>query len=307
MIPVDAFSDARVLVTGAGGFIGTSLCRRLRGLGAQVHGTTRSPKAGAAADVQWTVMGLDDQAALSRLLASIRPDWIFHLAAQTSGSRGVGMVLPTLHGNLVATVNLLTAAAEAGCARIVLAGSMEVPRYDEFAPGSPYAVAKQASELYARLFSDLYGTVAATARIFMVYGAGQDDVAKLIPYVILALLRGETPRLSSGARPIDWIYVDDVVEGLLHIALTPGLAGDMVDLGTGRAETVRSVVEQLVDIAGTDLRPDFGALADRPMEIVAAADTARTKARIGWEPLVGLEDGLRRTFEHYRRLRAGSE
>ncbi len=141
----------------------------------------------------------------------------------------------------------------------------------------------------------------------MVYGAGQDDVAKLIPYVILALLRGETPRLSSGARPIDWIYVDDVVEGLLHIALTPGLAGDMVDLGTGRAETVRSVVEQLVDIAGTDLRPDFGALADRPMEIVAVADTARTKARIGWEPLVGLEDGLRRTFEHYRRLRAGSE
>lgn len=301
MILTDAFARTRVLVTGAGGFIGTHLCRRLRGLGAQVHGTTRLLKAGAAPDVQWTATGLDDEATLTTLLCSIKPDVVFHLAGPTSGSRSLEMVLPNLHGNLVTTVNVLRAAAEAGSARVVLAGSMEAPRHDEFVVGSPYAAAKQACQLYAQFFANLHGTAVTVARIFMAYGPGDTAFHRLVPYVMRSLLRGEPPRLSSGNRPIDWIYIDDVVEGLLRIALTPGLAGEGVDLGTGHATEVRALVERLVQITGSDIRPEFGAVPDRPLESVTVADVAWTKARVGWEPVTALDEGLRRTFEYYRR------
>lgn len=301
MMVTDTFSGARVLVTGAGGFIGAHLCRRLLSLGAQVHGTTRLLKADAAPNVRWTVTGLDDEATLTAMLCSIKPDVVFHLAGPTSGSRNLEMVLPSLHGNLVTTVNVLRAVAEAGSARIILAGSMEAPKRDEFVVGSPYAAAKQACQLYAQFFGKLRGTAVTVARIFMVYGPGDHAFHRLVPYVMRTLLQGETPRLSSGNRPIDWIYVDDVVEGLLRIAMTPGLVGEAVDLGTGRATTVRSLVERLVQIAGSEIRPEFGAVPDRPLESVTVADLARTKASLGWEPVTGLDEGLRSTFEYYRR------
>ncbi len=306
MITTDAFSGARVLVTGAGGFIGAHLCRRLRNLGAQVHGTTRLLKADAAPDVQWIATELADEAALTATLCSMKPDVVFHLAGPTSGSRSLEMVLPNLHGNLVTTVNVLRAAAEAGSARIILAGSMEAPRRDEFVVGSPYAAAKQACQLYAQFFAKLHGTAVTLARIFMVYGPGDNAFNRLVPYVMRSLLRGETPRLSSGNRPIDWIYIDDVVEGLLRIALTPGLAEEPVDLGTGGATTVRSLVERIVQITGSDIRPEFGAVPDRPLESVTVADLARTKASLGWEPVTGLDEGLRSTIEYYRRQLADS-
>lgn len=302
MISADSFSGAKVLVTGASGFIGGHLSRRLTSQGAQVHGTTRRLSEGRASDVRWVATALDDEAALTKLLDSVKPDVLFHLAGLTSGSRSLEMVLPNLQANLVTTLNVLTAAQAVGCARIVLAGSMEVPRHGEFVAGSPYGVAKHAAQLYARLFAGLYGTPVTVARIFMVYGPGDAAVQRLVPYVICSLLRGNRPKLTSGNREIDWIYVDDVVEGLMRVALTPGLIGEVVDIGTGHAETVRAVVERLAGIAGSGLAPEFGAVPDRPLESIAVADVDRSTALVGWKPVIGLDEGLRRTFEYYWRV-----
>jgi nucleoside-diphosphate-sugar epimerase len=135
----------------------------------------------------------------------------------------------------------------------------------------------------------------------MVYGPGQEDRTKLVPATALAFLRGEPPRLASGRRPVDWIYVDDAVAGLAALGAAPSVEGERIDLGSGRLVTIREVVEKLGAIAGARVEPLFGALPDRPGERPRAADVAATRRRLGWAPAVELDEGLRRTVDFYRK------
>ena len=206
-----------VLVTGAAGFIGARLVGALHERGAEVHGVSRAPQTGD--HVRWHAADLAEPEVTSRLVRDVRPQLVYHLASHVSGDRAVGAVIPTLHDNLLTTVSLLTAACGAGGPRVVLAGSMEECTGDgDDVPGSPYAAAKTAGGAYGRMFHALYGLPVVNLRIFMVYGPGQRDGSKLIPYVTDCLLRGEHPRLSSGRREVDWVYVDDVVAALLAAA-----------------------------------------------------------------------------------------
>ena len=81
------------------------------------------------------------------------------------------------------------------------------------------------------MFHQLWGTPVVLARLFMVYGPEQRDLTKPVPHVIVSLLQGREPQLASGKRPVDWVYVDDVVDGLVRVGLVPALEGQQVDLG----------------------------------------------------------------------------
>lgn len=298
---------ARVLVTGASGFIGRRLCRRLAEAGARVYGASRAAELTAEELAGSSRGDLSDPELARSLVGETRPDLVFHLASHVTGSREPEAVLPTFQANLASTVNLLLAVREAGCRRLVLAGSMEEPEPEAgeapAVPASPYAAAKGAAGAYARMFHALYGLPVVTARLFMVYGPGQRDLRKLVPHVVLALLRGERARLSSGRRPVDWIYVDDAVEGLVALATTQGIEGERLDLGSGELVTVREVAERLAAIAraaGAAAELGVGELPDRPLEPVRRADVERTRERTGWRPAVSLDEGLRRTFDRYR-------
>ena len=292
-------AGGRVLVTGASGFIGSHLCRRLMQLGCEIHSVSRKP--GKSEDgVRCWMADMADFDAVRRIVSLVRPKWIFHLASEVTGERSPQVVLPTFQSNLASTVNLLTSAAETQCRRIVLAGSLEESDDAQMTPCSPYAAAKSASSAYARMFHALYHLPVVTARLFMVYGPGQRDLKKLIPYVTLCLLRGESPQLGSGQRPVDWIYVSDVVEGLLATAAAPNIDGATVELGSGTLVTVRSVVETLAGLVSSPPKPAFGARPDRPMERIRHAQVAATQGLISWKPEVTLNDGLRKTVEWYR-------
>jgi nucleoside-diphosphate-sugar epimerase len=286
-------------VTGASGFIGANLVRRLQAEGVDVHAVSRRPPSPRAGGARWWRGDLKDMATVRDLVEAARPDLVFHLAGHVTGERGLHAVLPTFYDSLATTVHVLTAATEVGCRRIVLAGSLEEPE-----PGgaacSPYAAAKCAGSAYALLFHALYRAPVVVARIFMTYGPGQQDLRKLVPYVAVSLLRGQTPHLTSGAREVDWVYVDDVVDGLLALAQAPGVDGDTIDLGSGRLVSIRAVVAQLAQVAGSRLEPLFGTRPDRPRERVRAADTDRAQARTGWRPRTGLEEGIERTVGWYR-------
>lgn len=301
-----AYRNSRVLVTGASGFIGARLCARLRAIGGEVHGVSRTVQS-PTKDLHWWQADLTDYPQVQRVVAAVRPDYIFHMASEVTGRRELAVVLPTLHGNLVSGVNLLVAAASAKCRRILLAGSLEEPDTGESETllGSPYAAAKWAASAYVRMCHQLFETPAVVARIFMVYGPGQRDLQRLIPYVTVTLLRGEQPNLSSGTRPVDWVHIEDVVAGLLAIGLAPGVEGARIDLGSGQLVTVRRVVEMLCALVDPAAEPLFGALPDRPMEQVRCA-RVDDRGKIGWRPEIALEAGLKDTVDWYRKqLQAG--
>lgn len=292
----------RVLITGASGFIGGALARRLHEEGAVVHGVTRRKPEATGPCERWWEADLADDAVVRRLLDEVSPDLVIHLAGLSAAARGAELVLPMLQANLVGAVNLLLAAQERDV-RLLFAGSVEEPRPEATwpVPSSPYAAAKFAAGAYARMFQALYGTQAAWLRLCMVYGPGQPDVRKLVPYVTLALLRGEAPELSSGVRPVDWIYIDDVVDAFLAAAVVPELGVQPLDIGSGRLVTVRAVVGALVRIVNTGIAPRFGAIPERSMEQAQMADVATTTERLGWAPRTPLELGLRKTVEWYQR------
>ena len=150
------------------------------------------------------------------------------------------------------------------------------------------------------MFHELYQTPITIARLFMVYGPGQHDGRKLVPYVALSMLAGKRPALSSGVRPVDWVYIDDVVQALLGCAVAPELNGKTIDIGTGHLTTVRSVAEQIGQLIGKSDGPVFGAIDDRAAEQVRAADPIQAQRLLG-RPLTELDEGLKRTVDWYRR------
>jgi nucleoside-diphosphate-sugar epimerase len=134
----------------------------------------------------------------------------------------------------------------------------------------------------------------------MTYGPGQNR-RKLIPHIALSLLQGDTPQLSSGQWQADWIYVDDVVDGLLAASQAPGIEGHTVDLGSGVLASIRTIVQEIVELVGSRVEPLFGALPERPLEQVCVADTAGSYAMMGWKPTTPLTEGLKRTLDWYER------
>ena len=217
----------RVLVTGASGFIGSHLCERLVQAGAEVHGLSRQPRTGATVPMRWWQGDIAAAETVRSVFREVHPHTVYHLASHVMGAPALEHVLPTFHGNLESTVNILTAAAEMGCSRLVLTGSLAEPEplRGEAFPSSPYAAAKWASSAYARMFHALYGVPTVIARVFMVYGPAQTDLTKLIPSVILSLLNGESPAITSGDRLVDWIFVSDVIDAYLALAQAGGLEG----------------------------------------------------------------------------------
>jgi nucleoside-diphosphate-sugar epimerase len=196
--------------------------------------------------------------------------------------------------------------------RVIVAGSLEQPivRADGTlaAPSSPYAASKHAAAAYAQMFCDLFDVPTVVARIFMVYGPGQTDLRKLVPYVTLSLLRDRAPKLSSGGRAVDWVYVDDVVASLLRMATAPGAVGRTIDVGSGVLTPVASVARSLGRLINTSTEPVFGEVPDRPGEQVRVADVAGAAEALGGDSTVTpLDDGLRRTIAWYAdRLHSGT-
>jgi len=297
----DALRGRRVLVTGATGFIGHALCDALVALGADVHALARSPAPQIDGINRWTV-DVRDAARLEAACTAIEPQYVFHLAAQVSARQEIEQVRPMLEHNLLGTVNLLLGLVSERwkCARVVLAGSAEEPTAEprRAVVASPYTAAKAAASLYARLFQRVYHLPLVVVRPMLTYGPRQEST-KLIPYTILKLLRGEAPALSSGSRLCDFVFVSDVVRGLLRAALEPGLEGQTLDLGSGLPRSIRAAVQRIAQLMGSAVPVQFGAIPDRLAERPLLADLQTTRRLLQWEPQWTLEQGLEETIAWY--------
>jgi nucleoside-diphosphate-sugar epimerase len=249
----------------------------------------------------WHVADLTDPGACVELVEGVAPDVVFHLASAVTGARDVDLVVPLMAANQAAAVNLLTGVAKsAPTTRVVLAGSIEEPHQGHDAtPQSPYAAAKWAASAYARMFSTLWDVRVSVLQIAMVYGPAQPDLTKLVPYVTLALLRGDVAQLSSGTRLVDWVYVDDVVDALVRTAAADRTIGEVFDICSGRLMSIRETVGLLASIVGGKARPQFSAVADRPMDHAQRGNPRPAAELLHWRASTTLEEGLRKTVAWY--------
>jgi UDP-glucose 4-epimerase len=288
-----------ILVTGATGFIASHLVNRLAKLGAKVHVVSRQAS-GKLGDVVWHQADLADAEDSTTLIDVVAPDVVFHLAGLPAGARHIDFVQPTFAANLQASVNLMVALVRrTPSARLVVAGSIEERQRADGPPPTPYAMSKIAQTAYCLMFARLYKLSVCVLRVAMVYGPAQADPNKLIPYVISAFLRKEAPRLSTGSRLIDWVYVEDVVDAFLLAAQSEACVGQAIDIGSGMQISIKDTVALIAKIVGSVPEPQYGSIPDRPFDFDQFADIQQASQLLCWEPSTSLDAGLRRSVDWY--------
>lgn len=307
-------TGARILVTGAAGFIGTALCARLQALGAQVTAVVRPGtepgRAGELAAVAWLPVELTDRRQLAAMVERARPEILFHLANgdHRRPAPGLADARSALADGPGILVDLLAALSEAAepprcvvrAASLAEYGPIPAPyREDQREePIDSHAAAALAATRFGVMLAPRLPFALVNARLALTYGPGQSE-RFLVPSTIRSLLEGRPVRLERPNDRRDLIHVADVVDGLVALALTP--FQPIVNLCTGIAPTMLEVVKHIAAEVGA---PDHlievspagspGGVAD----LRGCPDAAR--AGCGWQARIALEDGIARTVAAMR-------
>jgi UDP-glucose 4-epimerase len=306
---------ARVLVTGATGFIGSHLVRRLVADGVEVHGLTSAVSSIYALrlvelreSIALHEASLVDRGAMEELVDEVRPSHVLHLGAYTHVGKSWQRVDECVQANVQGTVNLLQSLDGSGYSRFVNMGTSEIYgavsspfREDALArPLSPYAASKYAAECFCRVFHEGRGWPIVMLRPFNAYGPGQ-TADRVIPEVIVRALRGEELRMTQGRQTREFNYVEDIVDGIVRAATVPGIEGELLNLGCGQDVSIREVTTLILDLLGNPVAAQFGALPDRPTEIwEMRSDSTKAREMLDWKPQHSLTDGLEKTITWYR-------
>jgi len=308
----------RYLITGIAGFIGSSLARAALAAGGEVRGLDNL-STGKRANLEEIADRIDfregdvlDSVAVRDACQGV--DYVFHEAAIPSVPKSVLDPVGSNQANVDGTVNLLVAARDAKVKRVVYAASSSaygdtptLPKHEEMIPDpiSPYAVAKLAGEHYMTSFFRCYGLETVSLRYFNIFGPRQDPSS---PYSgVLArftqqMLKGEQPTiLGDGAQSRDFTYIDNVVHANLLACMAPAaqVAGRVFNVATGRRVDLNETFETLKSVTG--YRGDVKYGPERSGDVKhSLADLSQAEKHLGYQPLVGFEEGLRRTVEWYR-------
>jgi CDP-glucose 4,6-dehydratase len=319
---VSGAAGATVLLTGAQGFVGSWLAERLLEQGARVV----VPRRDVPAESRFRQEGIEERCdvvqadlseldALLRLLAEYEVSQVFHLAAQAIVGTAARAPLATFEANVRGTYTLLEACRLAsGVQRIVVASSdkaygraEQLPYREDtpLRPVWPYDVSKAAADLIARSYAATYELPLAVTRLANVYGGGDLNWSRIVPDSCRALVRGERPVIRSDGTPErDYLYVDDAVDAYLAVAASlerPELHGRAWNAGSDSPLAVLDLVRRLTAASGRDLEPDVRGEGTPRGEIDRQyLDSTAIRDELGWEPRVGLDEGLRRTWDWYR-------
>jgi UDP-glucose 4-epimerase len=303
----------RVLVTGGAGFIGSHLVDALLRRGAQVRvvddfSSGREENLAQAIDRIELLRGdFADPAIAERAVDGV--DVVFHQGAVPSVPRSVAEPVRTNRANIDGTLRILESARQAGVRRVVYAASSSaygdtevLPKVETMPanPRSPYALQKFAGETYARLYFELYGLETVALRYFNVFGPRQDPAstyAAVIPRFITACLQGESPHIhGDGEQTRDFTFVEDAVRANLAAAEAKDAPGRVFNVAGGRQTSLNALLEAIQGIVGSRVRaihepPRAGDVRH------SLADLTQARELLGYEPVIALDAGLRRTVE----------
>jgi NAD dependent epimerase/dehydratase len=322
---MSTWTGRRVLVTGAGGFIGSHLVEALVREGAQVRAFVRYTSAGTwgwldesplRAELEVLSGDLRDPETLAPALRDV--EVVFHLAALIAIPYSYVTPLAYVRTNVEGTVNLLEAARAAGVARVVHTSTSEVygsARYvpiDEQHPlqgQSPYSASKIGADMLADSFYRAYALPVVTLRPFNTYGPRQSARA-VIPAIITQALAGRSVELGALTPTRDFTFVGDTVRGFLLAGAVPAAVGRTINLGVGREIAISELAKLIARLLGRTLTTAHDASRDRPQQSEVerlCSDNRLARELLGWEPQVSLEQGLHATIdwlsEHLARYR----
>jgi nucleoside-diphosphate-sugar epimerase len=250
----------------------------------------------------WRRVDVRREDEIEAIFSEHRPELVFHLAGVTGALREADEVVPSFRANALASVLLLAAAHKYSCKRFVYCGSMEEPLEGGGPPrpSSPYGAAKLVGTLYTRMYHEMFQLPTVVVRPFFVYGPGRQAPEKLVPYLMRTYLDGGTPRLSSPSRRMDWVFIDDVIEGLVKCAHAERAVGEAVDLGSGKLTSIGAVADLIRSSLGLRAEPVFQPSPARAEEGSPIADVERCCEILGWSPATVLSTGIGQTINWYR-------
>ncbi len=306
----------RYLVTGGAGFIGSHTVDELvrRGHDVVVLDDLSSGNAANLAQVKGKIQFLQDSITeLDRVReACCGVEYVLHLAARTSVPRSVLDPLETNRVNVDGTLNVLAAARDAKVKRVVFACSSSVygeiptlPKREDMtlAPISPYGASKLAGEIYGQIFQRAYGMEFVSLRYFNVFGPRQDPGSPYSGVLSLfnaAMLNGTSPTVyGDGEQSRDFTYVANVVEANLLACEARQAKGMVINIGTGARYTLNQTLALLEKITGRQAKAKYAPPREGDIRD-SQADIARAQEVLGYNPRVGFEEGLRRTWEWFR-------
>jgi len=298
------------LITGAAGFLGSSLANHLAREGHQVRGlddlSTGDPQA-LAPDIHFTRGDVSDRPKLWTLLQEV--DVVYHLAARVSVPESVLYPRDYNSVNVGGTVALMEAMRDVGVRRVVLASSGAV--YGDIAnqpltesitpnPRSPYAVSKLAAEYYVRTIGGLWGIETVSLRIFNAYGPGQHLPASHPPvvphYLKQALHRGTLVAHGDGSQTRDYVYVDDVVSALVATATAPNVNGLVINVGSGTETSVKDLIQKVLEVTGSKAEIIYNAQTSGGVSRMRA-DLTLANQKLNYRSSISLVEGLRLTLK----------
>lgn len=299
---------SRLLITGAGGFVGAAIAKAAVAAGDDVVALVRSGGsrlASIAKSISLQRMDLGDAQSVAELIGSVRPDVVIHSAWE-----GVGGALRSDDiqlENIRTTVALADAAIAAGTQKFVGIGSQaEYGRYDRKIvesdlpePTMLYGAAKLAANHLVAQRCREAAIAFAWLRLFSVYGPG-DNPNWLIPSSAASLVRGTRPKCTAGTQKWDYLHIDDVAQGVMAVARNDRANG-VFNLSSGKAVSVRTIIEMLRDIAAPGLALTFGDIPFGPDQIMhLEGDNNRLREATGWSVQVPLGEGLRQVVDELR-------
>jgi UDP-glucose 4-epimerase len=304
------------LITGAAGFLGSSLANQLAREGHQVRGlddlSTGNPQS-LAPDVHFTRGDVSDRPKLWTLLQEV--DVVYHLAARVSVPESILYPRDYNLVNVGGTVALMEAMRDVGVGRVVLASSGAV--YGDLGgqtlketitpnPRSPYAVSKLAAEYYVRTIGGLWGIETVSLRIFNAYGPGQHLPAShppVVPHYLKQALRGGTlVAHGDGSQTRDYVYVDDVVSGLVAAATAPNINGLVINIGSGKETSISELIKCVQDVTGSNSEVIHNPKTSGGVSRLCA-DLTLANQKLNYRPSIGLAEGLRLTLKRDPRFK----
>lgn len=294
------WKNKKIFITGGQGFVGNHLVDRLSKLGAKV--------------IEFN----EDVRLFSKVLENIRkskPDLIYHLAAQSLIEEGKDSPLETFEVNIMGTWNILEAARIVKIKKIIIASTTHVygdnpnlPYKEEYypQPSRPYETSKASADLLAQCYADTYDLQVEISRMVNLYGPKDVNTSRIVPNIILSLMKGINPKMFDVGAVRDFLYIDDAVDGFIKLGQTKMSnvkRTRVINFGTGKPIAVLELVKTIIkEFGDKKLKLILKSVPENRQKEIQKQYVSIEKAEkiLGWYPKTSLDDGIKKTIDWYK-------